>query len=795
MKAILIMLRGSLRKNKGAYLSVFALMLIVSLSLAAVLTLLGSSRERDEELVKSCGFGNLMTFINIGAMEEQGESPERLAEKLRECADLVERVDEVPALYMNLYALNGTVNSSSVTLLEASSPYVQYGVYDDRNRRIETPELKPGEIIAPVCFRTLYSCELGDTLYLGGAKTNYPFTVVAWFEDPYMGSAIMGVKTLLISSADRERLLAESAAEASETKEDDGSVIENGCVISVFKKSSCGLSDVELERELNRRTSYTGYSWINLSRSQAVSYMLMFTNIFSGIVMVFIALLVVITLIVLSRSIGSSLELSYEDYGALKAIGVPQSYLKQSLLLAYLGSCVLGVLLGMGLALPTVAWLNGVLRPITGLYLETKLALLPVLLSLGVLLLLMGVFLSVKLRKLRRITPVQALRQASGDVYFSSILRLPIGKRLLSVSLAWRQFVSAKRQYLGAIVITALLGFFLVMVSGMYLWITDSRALTEVFSCEDYHLACSYADSEVQAEIEALIGERTDYVSYRSGSRYVLLNDAQLYCYVSDAPEHFTTVYEGRTCTYDNEVIMTTFVAEGFGLSIGDSVELSLNGRSAEFIVSGLYQSANDAGKTIAVSAEGYRRLTGEDFPFNGLRYTLADPDAAAELGELITERYPEDKAAAKGYRIMDEMDYFVDAVAAVTVLVYGITGIFVMVTVLLICGRMFAGEQRDYGIYKSVGFTQLRLRSQFAVRFLLVSLLGSALGIVLTALFGDLFVGAIFSNFGLSNVRLETELGAFLVPVVFTAALYYLFSFWVSRKIRRVQPRILIVE
>lgn len=795
MKAIEIMLRGSLRKNKGAYISVSVLMLIVSLSLAAVLTLMGSAKKRDTELVEACGMGNLMAFINIRAMEEQGKTPGWLAQELRDCTDLVERVDEIPALYMNIYDLNGDKSSSSCMLLEASSAYVQYGIYDDRNRRIEQMELKPGEIIVPVCFRTLYSCELGDTLYLGNAEKSYPFTVAAWFEDPYMGSALMGIKTLLISSSDRERLLAENGQTVSEAGETEQEIVGDGVVISVFKKASSGLSDIELERELNRRTSYTSYSWINLSRSQAISYMLIFTNVFSGIVMVFIVLLVVITMIVLSRNIGSSLELGYEDYGVLKAIGVPGSYLKHSVFLSYLGSCVLGALLGMAFALPVIAWLNAVLRPIIGLYLETALELPPVLASLCGIFLLIGLLLSVKLRKIRRITPVQALRQGDGDVHFSSLLKLPIGKRLLSVSLAWRQFVSGKKQYLGAIVITALLGFFLILASSMSLWAGDGKAMAEIFSCQDFQLECVYADSGLQEEVEALIRERTEFASYHQSSQYLLLDDAQLYCYISDAPEHYNTVYKGRTCTYENEVMMTPFVAEGFGLSIGDSVELSLNGQSAEFIVSGFYQSANDTGKNIAINADGYRRLTGKDYEFEKVSYCLADPDADGELLELITERYTDSQVKVRAYRLSGDMDFFVDAVYAVTALVYVITAIFVMITVLLICDRMFAKEQRDYGIYKSVGFTQLRLRNQFALRFVLVSLLGSLLGVALSVLLGDLFVGTIFASFGLGNVRMDLELGALLLPVLFTALLYYLFSFLVSRKIRRVQPRILVVE
>ena len=53
---------------------------------------------------------------------------------------------------------------------------------------------------------------------------------------------------------------------------------------------------------------------------------------------------------------------------------------------------------------------------------------------------------------------------------------------------------------------------------------------------------------------------------------------------------------EGRTCLYDNEILITPLMADGFNLKIGDEVNINKDGRE-ETLVSGIYNSASDVGK------------------------------------------------------------------------------------------------------------------------------------------------------------------------------------------------------
>lgn len=77
-------------------------------------------------------------------------------------------------------------------------------------------------------------------------------------------------------------------------------------------------------------------------------------------------------------------------------------------------------------------------------------------------------------------------------------------------------------------------------------------------------------------------------------------------------------------------------------------------------------------------------------------------------------------------------MDLYEVARNAMTVIIYAISVVFSLVVVMMFCKKAFLQERRDIGIYKSLGFTSGKLRLQFAVRFLIVALIGSVLGSVL---------------------------------------------------------------
>ena len=59
MKHIALVVKGNMKKSKGVYISIFVLMLIVSVTLYSVITFYNNSNEREEQGIEECGFGDM----------------------------------------------------------------------------------------------------------------------------------------------------------------------------------------------------------------------------------------------------------------------------------------------------------------------------------------------------------------------------------------------------------------------------------------------------------------------------------------------------------------------------------------------------------------------------------------------------------------------------------------------------------------------------------------------------------------------------------------------------------------
>ena len=59
MRHIALVVKGNMKKSKNVYISIFVLMLIVSITLFSVITYYKNSYEREEQAIEEAGFGDM----------------------------------------------------------------------------------------------------------------------------------------------------------------------------------------------------------------------------------------------------------------------------------------------------------------------------------------------------------------------------------------------------------------------------------------------------------------------------------------------------------------------------------------------------------------------------------------------------------------------------------------------------------------------------------------------------------------------------------------------------------------
>ena len=809
MRYIMMVLRGNMRRNKGVHISVFVLMLIISLAFCSVLSYYTNSIRHDSEAMEEVGYGGMLAALyGENRLDAYGTSADKIIKNIGKC-DAVQEVKAADVVYLLLKDCNGKGGNSSFVLNDTDS-VLTYDQYDVDNKMTDR-RLEKGEVSVPFSFIGMYDCKIGDTVELGNDNGSYTFKVASFFEDPYMGSSVMGIKTILISDEDFADLKAKAAEDHRSGLEDDKRSFELSKLIIIDKKPGLDLTEMEFERELNNVSDFASYCWITLSKEQAGSYMLLMTKVFSAVLLIFVVLLLVAAMIVLGHNIGSSIEMDFVNIGILKAVGMTNSSVKLAV--------AAGLFAGIPLAIPILKIINSATRSSSGLEVPSDINVGLVLCVILAILLLVAAFIMLKTRRISEATPIKAIRGGRDSVHFSSVLKLPVSGKKLGVSLAYRQFISEKKQYAAAIIVTAILAMFMILMNDMMRWFNSQNMLVDMFSVTKYDLTASFVDEDTQKDIENVISEHTAYRKYQMSSEYLLFDDVQMYCYIVEDPDMINTIRKGRTCTYDNEVLITQYVADGFHMNVGDTVTVKRGGVARKMVISGIYDSANDMGKNFAISKAAYSKFAHEEtvsesgvsgaaksssdeeeWSGKGICYDLDNTDECDAIIQEIDKRYGDNQGIT--YSIHSAKDDFEEVAGTVNIAIQGLTlltymlgAVFVIVTVIIVCGKVLMREQKDIGIYKALGFTSFRLRCQLAVRFIVTAVVGSLLGIVLALIVSKPFFKAGFESFGIYSFNLSTSVISLVIPLVFMSVLFSVVAFIRAGNIRKVQPQVLIAD
>ena len=685
------------------------------------------------------------------------------------------------------YHVNGYDAGGNGLVAEYNPEEYEYYIYNEKftEKEKEPVLLGEGEMYVSPSFTALYDAEIGDKveIEISGEKDMYTFTIAGFFEDPFMGSSMMGMKTMLVSEADI-RTLEENIKEAGEN-----AISGIGSAFHIFMNKKSEMTVSEFQRKINEQTDLNSYAWFTYQKDTMIGFMLILQNIVAGFLLVFVLVLLVVASLVISHSIVSSIEQDYTDMGILKAVGFTKQDLQMVKTMQYLIAIFTGIILGVPASVPVVRLVNRITVTATGLMIPAK---LPAGLCAGVLfivLFLLSVVIFRKTAKIGKISPVRAIRGGAEDVYFKSRFATPIGKRGLNFHLAFRQLISGKKQYISACLVTVLLVFFLSLVGRIDAWIgEDGEGLMQSFGACPYDIGIKCSE-DMQEETRREVLQAGIKDSYEFKIERAVVNNIDYMMNIISKPEYYN-ILEGRTCLYDNEMVVTEFAAKELDVKIGDTVNITFGEESEEFLVTGINQCANDMGANFSISKEGYLRFeeAGKGF---FTYYILVDASKQEELFEALTEKY--------GDRIvLDEntwsgLESIILAMDAVGILMYVITIIFILVVIAMTGSKILYREQKDLGIYKSLGFHSERLRLTFALRFGIVAVIGSAVGIVVSELFAEGLVEIMLKNCGISKFEAHLNMLQMIAPAMAVALLFMLFAYVAARKIKKVEPRNLI--
>lgn len=784
---ILTLLKANIRHKKGSFLSVIMLMMIITLSFTVTVSNNDNVSDGIERAFGSADTGDFAAFIADSDLDSD------MLDKIAANKN-VGRIRNDDAIAILSYKINENEGNSPYFLLKWEN---NLPVFDDKLKYFDdSPEaLSDGEAYVPAAMKTVYGCEKGSEIVINTKNGEEIFTVAGFVEEPFLGSMSIGIKQIFISENDFERLCSSSL-------DDENSPVRlmfSNQIIHVFRDENSTLSVTELKKELNRECMLVDKSLFTQSKDSSIEITTLFTDTGTKILYVYVTLLIIIIMISINHSIATTIETEYVSLGILKAQGFTKQQIRIIYALQYLCALVLGGIIGIAASFPLTRILGKLFQPLTGIMTSTDISVGKCMLaSLGIIA-FCTVYIIFATKKISRISPVRAISGGAEEVHFDSMINVRVRKNPLSFFIALRQITSHPKAYIGTALIAAILIFFMITITLLGGGIS-ANSMIEAFGALNGQASAkinnNFALSDME-KIESSIKEIDENASViYSETAYMTIEDTEICCTVYNDPDVLKSVLKGRAPSYDNEIMITEIISEEIGKGIGDTVTVGSGKGSSEYIITGLYQSVQDLGKCFAMSFEAALPL-GDVSP-SIMYITLSDDTLADEVVAALNNKYGDlleaEITEKSGYA--DSMTDTIDTLMnVITSVIYAVSAAFALVAVHMVCSKAFLRERYDIGIYKALGFTSGSLRIQFAVRFLLIAVIGSALGTLIAVMFSDDILSMLLKNVGVSCFMAEFSVSTVAAPVTVICVCFFVFAYFVSRKIKSVAIRELVME
>lgn len=776
-----ILLRANLKRHRGGLAGIFVLMLLVAAAIGTVLTVWLNSGVYIRSEMNRAGFGELTAWISgVSSTEGLTEDIEGLTE--------VDRVETQSLVFSN-YVVNGQESDSEGQLIVFVSQDDRYRFFLDdlSGYRKETPEILSGEVYVSPSMVSMFGVQIGDeiTFPIARAGKNASFTVKGFYEDPFMGSSMIGMKGFLICEADREGIL--------DILQNAGidALARDGAMLHIFFNSDY-MTVSELNSIINEKTELPQYTEFVHSKDAIEGFMLILQNAFSGLLLAFSVVLLFVVMVVLGHSISSTVEEDYVNMGILKTVGYTSADLQKLQLLQYLMGIISGMVCGLFLTFPFSSLVSSATLTTTGVLMPIGLPFVRIIFSFVIILLLLIGFIFCRTGKIGKVTPMKAIRGETGKVCFHAGKTVPAFGRGIYFRLAFRQLIAGGRRYVGAMVVAVLLVFFASLVGRMDAWLgADGKGMMDAFNPADHDIGVQVFGNLTAEEAEAVVCSYTDITdTYLLAMPGVAVNGVDYTANVISEPERFH-ILEGRTCMAEDEIVLTEFVAEDFGVSIGDMVTVRGDGGSGEYIVSGIYSCANDMGGNVGMSREGYLRIGNDNPHIWCWHYFIADPSRKTVITEALEEAYGGDVHVHEN--TWPGLFGIISAMKALMVFMYCMVVIFILIVTVMAGSKILSAEQKDLGIYKAVGFKTRGLRLTFSFRFGMTAVIGSVIGTVLAELLTDPLVSLMMKLAGISNFASAASVRTVLIPAGIVILLFTGFAYLAAGKMKKLDLSILI--
>ena len=486
--------------------------------------------------------------------------------------------------------------------------------------------------------------------------------------------------------------------------------------------------------------------------------------------------LIIISAVMLRFTMLFTINEEYKSIGILKAIGIKDSAIRKIYITKYFAISVVGAIIGFFLSIPFGDLLLNQMSESIVIKKDDNSFVLQLVLSV-VVILLVTLFTYVSTSKIKKLTPLDAIRSGNNGERFNKkgVFRLK-NKRMRTTSfLAINDVLSEIKKYM-VLMIAAIIGIWLLVIpvntvntlrsDKIATWmgmaecdvVIDEFIIDELLSKGSKEYFVEYVEKNKKKLNDN--GIKTDSVFMEATYKYnIRCNDKSFKSLALQGIGSSTDWYmydEGTAPKYDNEVAITHVVAEEIGAKIGDTVYITLFNEEKPFVVTALYQSMNNLGEGIRFteSATLDSGSIAGAFALQVDLYGEPNEDEVKEIKKQIKSIYGNADIFLLNEYIDSVIGGIADTLEPMKILILIMVTIVNMLIIVLMQKMFLIRERGQIGMLKSIGFSNAKVIKWQTKRIVLVLLTGIVVGTLTSTLITELTSGQVFKMMGASKIQ-----------------------------------------
>ena len=643
-----------------------------------------------------------------------------------------------------------TVNQPLITPF--SKRCINY--FDENNDEIT--QVDKGECYLLTSIMDENNLKIGDTLEITYNDKTVNLKIKGYLKDAYLGSSTMGMSRILVNDSDFEYLSIDS----------DNNTVYTGYM------SYVNSNDIdELESVLN---SSSDIVLIFKGSMELIKMTYIMDMVIAFVLLIVSVCLILISFAVLRFTINFTLEEEFREIGVMKAIGIGNTKIRGLYLVKYFAISLVGAAVGFVLGIPFGKML---LQSVShNMVMDTNANyVLNVVCSLGVVLIVM-MFCYLCTRKVKKLTPIDAVRSGTTGERFNKRSKLSLAKSPFKPIpfMAINDILSSLKRYI-VMILTFTIGFVLIVIvantgntlkDGSLLNSMSIKESDAYISVENYtDFFCEDGKQKVEKKFEEYEKDLKD--NNMSGSCCI---EITYHLPIKKGDKSFTSLtfqgvgtdttdyayLEGTAPQSTKEIAVTPMICEKIDAAIGDKVTITDMDGEHEYIITAIFQSMSNMGEGVRLHQDtemNYLQASG----CCGFQIDFDDNPNDTEINnriEKLKEMYPDSNILNAGDYVDTTIGGISKTVDGVKFLIIPMVLFICMLVVVLMERSFITKEKGEIAILKAVGFRNGSISALHTLRIAFVMIISIIIGAVISTPLTGLTSGQVFKMMGAQQIE-----------------------------------------